>query len=170
MKTIAVILAAILFAIATQASAAEGKDEIAHAVSNAKSVAILSLEPGQNGSRDLDGACAGYCYFGWPVLGQAAASSGSAKTILRDLSAWAAAPEPDAVAACFNPRHGVRVLANGHTYDFVVCFECAQAQVFKDSAAHPIAHFYYNASQESWDKLLSSAGVPLAAPAESDGS
>jgi len=170
MTILKVILATLLIAFTTEALAAAGKGEIAQAIASAKTVALLSLEPGEAGSRDSDGECAGYCYFGWPVLGQTTASPAAAKSIRKALSAWAAAPAPNAVAMCFNPRHGVRVQANGHTYDFVVCFECEQTQVFKDSASDPIATFYYKGRQADWDTMLSAANVPLATPADSDGS
>jgi hypothetical protein len=167
MRIIATLLAA--FFVLAHASAAERKGEIARAIANANSISLLSLEPGENGSLDSEGVCAGYCYFGWPALGQTAVSHSAARSLRKALSAWVSAPEPEAVALCFNPRHGVRLQADGHTYDFVVCFECEQAQVFKDSAPDPIATLNYNGNQAAWDALLSSAKVPLAAPAESDG-
>ena len=162
--------AALIFVFAFQAWGANPKTEIALALAGAKSVSLLSLEPGESGSRDSDGACAGYCYFGWPVLGQTVTSPTVSASIRKDLSAWLAAPAPEAVALCFNPRHGIRVVANGHIYDFVVCFQCSQAEVFKDSAAEPIAHLFYYGSSKKWDLLLSSAHVPLASPAVTDGS
>jgi hypothetical protein len=51
-------------------------------------------------------------------------------------------------SACFNPRHGVQVEANGVVADFVICFECAETWVqapdgssgrmSSDDAAHSI--------------------------------
>jgi hypothetical protein len=169
MKTVAILGTTFLLAIATHASAAKNEIEIAQAIAHANSAILISLEPGENGSWDSEGECAGHCYFGWPVLGQTDAEPIVGNSIRKELSAWVAAPEPDAVALCFNPRHGVRVQADGHTYDFLVCFECEQAQVFKDSNPDPIATLYYSGSQSDWDALLSAAKVPLAAPVESDG-
>ena len=170
MRIIATVLAASLVLAAAHASVADRKGEIAQAIAHAKSISLLSLEPGENGSRDSEGKCAGYCYFGWPVLGQTVVSPSAASSVRKALSAWVSAPEPEAVALCFEPRHGVRLHADGHTYDFVVCFECEQTQVFKDSSPDPIATLSYAGSQAAWDALLSSAKVPLATPAESDGS
>ena len=35
-------------------------------------------------------------------------------------------------AACFNPRHGVRIVSGNRTLDFLVCFECNTVQVFEN--------------------------------------
>ena len=37
-----------------------------------------------------------------------------------------------AVAECFEPRHGIRVVHGGHRYEFVICFECLQIRVYED--------------------------------------
>ena len=166
MKKIALAFLFLLVSFSAHSESGGVKDEVARAVADASSVTIFSLEPA---ARETGKDCTGLCYFGWPVLGQTSVTRATAKTIRNDLSVWVAAPEPKAIQLCFNPRHGVRLIANGHTYDFVVCFECAQAEVFKDSAAEPLAHFYYNANQKGWDVVLSAAHVPLAAPAEADG-
>lgn len=34
------------------------------------------------------------------------------------------------VAACFNPRHGIRVTQNEKWEDFVICFQCDNVQAF----------------------------------------
>ena len=33
---------------------------------------------------------------------------------------------------CFNPRHALRIHANGHAYDYLLCYECHQIEVFVD--------------------------------------
>ena len=161
MKSFPLLLSSLLFAFSTGCSATADRIEIAEALAVADSVTLLSLESGPGGARDSDGACIGACYQGWPVLGEVALSNSEAQSLRADLSDWVAAPEPDAIAMCFFPRHGVRVKANGHTYDFVVCFECGQTHVFKDSSAHPVAYLFYGADQKHWDSILSSSKIPL---------
>jgi hypothetical protein len=38
----------------------------------------------------------------------------------------------DMVAACFNPRHGVRAVKGANTVDLLICYECLQIYVFVD--------------------------------------
>lgn len=36
-----------------------------------------------------------------------------------------------AVAACFFPRHGIRVTVDGETCDLLICYECMGAEIFR---------------------------------------
>lgn len=75
--------------------------------------------------------------------------------------------DPNKVRACFNPRHGIRVMRAGVTTDFVICFECRQVQVWRGGTE--IAWFSTSASPRPvFDGVLQRARVPLA-PAEVKG-
>jgi len=64
-------------------------------------------------------------------------------------------------AACFNPRHGIRVSSNGETTDFLICFECSQVAVRRGDRT--VANFLTsNAPQVEFDQVLRAAGIPLA--------
>ncbi len=169
MHIISKLIGSFFLLISFTAFSEESKVEISQAIANSSSISILSLEPGEKGTRNADGECTGYCYFGVSVLGQSNLTSSASNAIRKDLASWVANPMPESIELCFNPRHGVRVISNGHTYDFVVCFECSQTSVYKDSAEEPIAFLYYKGSQDDWDKILSSANIPLAAKVIEDG-
>jgi hypothetical protein len=63
------------------------------------------------------------------------------------------------IAARFNPRHGIRVTRNGKQADFVICFECAQVQLFGTVEAH----FLISSSPKAlFDSMLLRAGISLA--------
>jgi len=63
------------------------------------------------------------------------------------------------VAACFNPRHGIRVARNGKHADFVICFECYQVHV----SGEVYGEFLITRSARSlFDNVLHSSGVPVA--------
>jgi len=38
------------------------------------------------------------------------------------------------MARCFEPRHAIRAMHRGHTVDLLICFECAQLQVWMNDA------------------------------------
>ena len=42
-----------------------------------------------------------------------------------------------AIAKCFEPRHGLHVVYKGKTYDFLICYQCTQIQVFAEAAEEP---------------------------------
>jgi hypothetical protein len=71
----------------------------------------------------------------------------------------AVAENQDYVAACFNPRHGIRVTRNGKQVDFVICFQCAQAEVFGEVYTRLLIA---NSARALFDSVLQSSGIPLA--------
>ncbi len=42
-----------------------------------------------------------------------------------------------ATATCFNPHHAIRVKYQGITWDWVICFQCTEALVYKSGYMHP---------------------------------
>ncbi|WP_137973771.1 hypothetical protein [Pseudomonas sp. F(2018)] len=160
-----IISAAVLGALLLMGSnaSADSKDEVLEAIANAQEVAFFSLSPADP-KRYLEGICAGDCYLGWPSLGHSELSGQPRQTVLDGLVAWVEAPEPQFMAMCFSPRHGVSIKARGHVYDFVVCYECGSARVSKDSVH--LATLYSPASnnqlEKEWDGILSSHNLPLA--------
>ncbi|KAA5538521.1 hypothetical protein FYK55_27555 [Roseiconus nitratireducens] len=68
------------------------------------------------------------------------------------------------VAACFNPRHGIRVIHEGNLYEFVICFECYSAKWFKNGVRN---HGFLTTGlpQPKFDRALRGAGIKLPEPA-----
>ena len=157
-----------LLLLGPQASATDKSSEIASAIADATSVTLYSIEP-VGAPRDGAGQCASACFRGWTLLGKTQLTDKGKALVQGELKKWLAAPEPEAVAMCFNPRHGVRVTTPQHTYDFVVCFECDHAEVYIDSATVQVADIYRSADPRAWDALLKTAGVRLATSADEDG-
>jgi hypothetical protein len=59
------------------------------------------------------------------------------------------------VAGCFNPRHGIRVIQDGKTYDLVICFECLQVLVYlNENNLKPDNNFLIRDSSQSAESLL----------------
>jgi hypothetical protein len=64
------------------------------------------------------------------------------------------------VAACFNPRHAIRAVHGGKTYDIVICFECLSATIYTDGQRS--GSFLLTASpQVTFNASLIKAGVKL---------
>jgi hypothetical protein len=61
---------------------------------------------------------------------------------------------------CFDPRHGVRVTDTSGTYDFLICFECAQIYIY--SGDQQTAHVTISGSPTALNDILKSAHIPLA--------
>jgi hypothetical protein len=62
-------------------------------------------------------------------------------------------------AACFNPRHGIRVSDGYHTCDFVVCFACGRMDYYLDNGT--VGSAVIGGSADTLNALLRDAQVPL---------
>jgi acyl-CoA thioesterase I len=62
---------------------------------------------------------------------------------------------------CFEPRHGVRIVRGGKTYDYVLCFHCLNANEFVDDR-FVSDQTMSGSSRPIIDAHLKAAGIPLA--------
>ena len=71
---------------------------------------------------------------GWKVLGKIQLDNDQAATAVSAfqsaVSGWI--PQMMPSFECFIPRHGLRVTSGGHTYDFVLCYECGSMEISRD--------------------------------------
>ena len=65
--------------------------------------------------------------------------------------------------ACFFPRHAIRAIHDGRTYDFVICFECVQVKIYGDffSMFGPAAYLVGAAPEPAFDEILRNAKIVL---------
>jgi hypothetical protein len=150
-------LAIVLIAVGN-ASAADNEipKKALEALDKATEFDLYSLDPARQQAKD---AVAG-AFHDWKVLGKTAVKGGVAKTI-RAAVKKGAKDSDGSVAACFNPRHGIRVVLDNKTYDFVICYECLSASVYEGDKK--IGYFLTARSpQETLSKVLRDAKVPLA--------
>ncbi len=113
---------------AGQASIADAIDKIS--VSKAK-LFLYSLNP--HDSRIFEGKLPkspDQVFHGFPILGLAQIVSTQEKTNLLGAFASGVRASDGFIASCFNPRHGIRVITESTTNDFVICFECLQVESY----------------------------------------
>ena len=102
-------------------------------------------------------------FHGWEVLGQAQLDQESAAKITTALLDGIA-NAPNYVAACFNPRHGLRITGDENSIDVVICFECVQVYVY--SGETRLANLRVAQSPlKSFDAVVNSHGLPKPPPA-----
>jgi hypothetical protein len=69
-------------------------------------------------------------FHDWEVLGKTEVKGEAERKRLADALRFAAEDNFGMVAACFIPRHGIRLKGDGKTVDLVICFECLSVEVF----------------------------------------
>ena len=71
-------------------------------------------------------------FHSYEILGSAPSQGVDATDHLLALVEYGIEDSDGMVAACFNPRHGIRVVKDGVAHDFVICFECLSMQTYRD--------------------------------------
>jgi hypothetical protein len=129
--------------------------ELQALLEKAEQFELLSLNPNFAQEKPKDG------FHGWQVLGKTTVTDAEARKNLVAAFKKGVGENKGIAAACFNPRHGIRVTQDGKTTDFVVCFECAQVQVFAGDNQGK-GFLITSSPQPVFDGVLKEANVPLA--------
>lgn len=117
---------------------------------------LLSIRPAR--IEKTDGA---FHFHGWEVLGRTWVKDPALRKKLVAAFRTGVEENPGIGAACFRPRHGIRVVERGKTTDFIICFECYQVQVYADD--RPQKSVLVTRSPEAmFNEALREARLPLA--------
>ena len=132
------------------------------ALQEATSFELLSLDPLQSQDPDQrDSLTEADHLHGWIVRGSTTIQDSNTRATLVSRFAAGVAEHNGLVAACFNPRHAIRLIHDGKTHVFVICFECAQVEWHIDGQR--ATGFLISTSPQSlFDEVLQKANVPLA--------
>ena len=65
-----------------------------------------------------------------------------------------------AVARCFNPRHGIRVVQGSNTIDLVICFECKQIYAYSNKGTNQMLATT-DEPTAVFNQTLQKAGIPI---------
>lgn len=99
-------------------------------------------------------------FHGWKILGKTALKGDAVKTVRKAVEKGVNDSD-GSVAACFNPRHGIRLVHEQKTYDIVICYECLSANVYRGE--EKIGSFLTaHAPAKVLNKVLTDAKVTLA--------
>ena len=101
-------------------------------------------------------------FYGYPVLGSVEITDPAERrkimAALKDGIARGGSP-----AACFWPRHGLRAVENGKTFEYVICFACHMFGEYQDGkkVSRPKMYISHDV-RPAFDAPLKAAGVPFA--------
>ncbi len=74
---------------------------------------------------DHDHKSPGGGFHDWKILGTTKITDAAVRAALVDAFDEGVENHDGSAAACFNPRHGIRVKYVGKSVDFLICFECS---------------------------------------------
>jgi hypothetical protein len=145
-------LAALIVLLPAAASRAADAETPVTYLEKAGEIELYSLDPSERGVKDG--------FHGWKVLGKTTVKD--AETVKKLAAAFKKGVEENKgiAAACFNPRHGIRLTHDGKTVDLVICFECYSVQEFVADKQGK-GCLVTRSPQPAFDKVLKDAGVAL---------
>ena len=130
--------------------------ELRAVLEKADAIELYSLSP-KRGEK-VEGQDA---FHGWRVLGRTTVKDNGDRTKLVKAFKKGVDDNAGEVAACFNPRHGIRVTHDKKTVDFVICFECLQVAAYVGDKREK-GFLITKTPQKVFDGVLKAAKVELA--------
>lgn len=129
--------------------------EVREAFEKATEFDLYSLDPDRQGKKsDKD-----TLFHDWKVLGKTTLKGDDAKKVRAAIDKGRKDSD-GSVAACFNPRHGVRIVQDKKTIDLVICYECHSATIYEGDKR--IGSFLTARSPSPiLNKVLTDAKIPL---------
>lgn len=100
--------------------------EVREAFDKASEFELYSLDP----ARPIKKNDKDVLFHDWKVLGKTTLKGEDARKV-RSAIDKGRKDSDGLVAACFNPRHGVRFVRDKKTYDIVICYECLSATIYE---------------------------------------
>lgn len=127
-----------------------------------QSVVLYSLEPSSpNGNAKPDARA----FHGHAILGELPINDPAQRKKLFAAFRRGVADHDGTLAACFTPRHGLRIVREKTTLDLVICFQCSQVKVYENGV--PSETILISTSPRTlFNDTLLDAGIPLAQGAQ----
>lgn len=130
--------------------------KLAKALKLAQEVTLYSLDPVAVGEGKTDGEK----LVNWMVLGKIEIKQTSLARTAIDLFVEAYENGAGEVGLCFEPRHALRVKDGTETFDFIMCFKCHLAAVYRGNER--VAVVQMRGSPAWYNELLQAAGIRVA--------
>ena len=108
-------------------------EEVRAALEHADSLELLSLHPMINGARFAEPERpTGESFYDHEILGRSTIEAAAERRAMIEAVYEGIVDSDGTVAACFDPRRGIRAVRGDSTVDLVICFECLQIAVYVD--------------------------------------
>jgi len=99
-------------------------------------------------------------FHGYRVLGQTDVGPGPERRRLLD-ALQDGINRPGSPAACFFPRHGLRVIMGKAKTDYLICFHCSYVYIFDQGRYEYQQELVSTAPENVFNAVLTSHGVPV---------
>jgi hypothetical protein len=129
--------------------------DAASALSHPDTAVLYSLEPWAPPSAKENAPL----FDEWYILGKVTLSGDQVAVATNTFKAAITPARNQWQASCFDPRHGLRLTSLGHSYDFILCYQCAQLGVMRDGK--PLVSLDAFGKPDTLNALLAAAHIPV---------
>jgi TPR repeat protein len=151
----AVLLAYVFISVAHSAPSTL-PDEVLKALDSPLSITLYSIQPW--GGPDLPE----WDFHGHHQNGHVELKQKKAKQAIAALNDAISLGVAGLQSLCLiNPRHALRVISSGTTYDILICYECGQLELYKNDQPLPFSGSI-GSKPDALNRLLQQEGIPLA--------
>jgi hypothetical protein len=151
--SVLLLLVAISFPIRAFAEDNKLPSEAADALHASSKFILYSLEPWSLATTNDN------TLHRYKILGQVTLNGKDAATAIKAFESAIPKRQHWFHTLCFDPRHALRVTANGQTYDFLLCYACGYLYVYRGDKV--IAMLDAGGSPKVLNSLLTAAKIPL---------
>ena len=128
----------------------ESAKEVEDLIHRSGTITIYSLDPQRSDKVEQDD------FHGYKIIGQKGVTEPNDRSKLLSKLADSIRQNTGVVAACFNPRHGLRFKADNAQMDFVICFECSSGRGYGTADG---SFLLTNSGNEEFNAFLDKHGV-----------
>lgn len=102
-------------------------------------------------------------FHGFEILGHAPLNAPAVRSELVALVLRGVQESDGTVAACFDPRHGIRVVKEGRVIDLLICYECLTIQIHgaELDAKGPSHALTANSVEPEVTRIYTAAGLKI---------
>lgn len=127
-------------------------------LTEARSTEIFTLNP-MRVEMDDQATDESESFHGYRILGRASIGPATSRKLLSEV-ARSVASSDGRVAACFNPRHGIRCEMADGPVDIVICFECYQLYVYPAGSERD-SHLLGKKGVAEVDRIFEAQGLEI---------
>jgi hypothetical protein len=128
--------------------------EMRNVLEHAETFTLFSLDPEPDLRKKPKAEFKGY-----PQMGKTQVPAGNDRTNLISVL-YDGIANGNAIAMCFNPRHGIRATKGSNTVELLICFECGQVYTFSNRGSNQM-FATSEAPVAAFNAYLNRAKVPL---------
>lgn len=153
-------LVALVPAACTSRVEREVHDQAREILEHPEAMTIYALHPNRHSDEGKPTSAAD-SFHDYRILDRAEVTAADERSLLTSLVYRGINASDGTVAACFDPRHGIRAVKDSHSVDLVICYECLQIYMYGTLAVERQALYTTSHVEPDVSRLFQRHGLDI---------